>query len=200
MHAAKFLIQFLRDRQHQVGAEIGIFEGDTTYGLLSNLEDIDTLFCIDMWTRYRDFEQSTPKKKGRVATADLSESKKIFLKKVEPWWDKLVIIHDDSLCAASSVVDSQLDFVFIDACHAHDYVLGDIIAWTPKVRVGGVILGHDYVEKPGYGVKTAVKAAFGKNFDVDNKSRIWYHVREENDCDSFGDAPQRDLGSCWSAA
>ena len=38
----------------------------------------------------------------------------------------------------------SLDFVYIDADHKYSSVVEDIDHWLPKVRVGGMIGGHDY--------------------------------------------------------
>lgn len=40
--------------------------------------------------------------------------------------------------------DGSLDFVYIDANHEFTHVTNDIAAWEKKVRVGGVIAGHDF--------------------------------------------------------
>ena len=45
--------------------------------------------------------------------------------------------------AARVVPDSSVDFVFVDADHTEEAVARDIAAWTPKVRLGGLIAGHD---------------------------------------------------------
>lgn len=53
-------------------------------------------------------------------------------------------IHAASLEAAEEYEDETLDFVFIDACHAYEYITSDINAWLPKVKYGGILAGHDY--------------------------------------------------------
>ena len=60
----------------------------------------------------------------------------------------------DSVEAAKRVEDGSLDFVFIDGDHSYDGCKRDIAAWTPKVKLGGWIGGHDYSER--WGVKRAV--------------------------------------------
>jgi predicted O-methyltransferase YrrM len=61
--------------------------------------------------------------------------------------------------AAASVPDQSLDFVFIDADHSHEAVTEDIAHWTPKVKRGGWVGGHDYnLHFPG--VISAVNKAF----------------------------------------
>jgi hypothetical protein len=66
---------------------------------------------------------------------------------------------------ARDVADSSLDFVYIDARHDRASVLEDLAAWYPKVRAGGIIAGHDYVDgtfpSGVFGVKSAVDEFFG---------------------------------------
>lgn len=49
----------------------------------------------------------------------------------------------DSVKASESFADGMLDFVFLDAAHDFHSVRRDVAAWLPKVRVGGVLAGHD---------------------------------------------------------
>ena len=50
----------------------------------------------------------------------------------------------DSAAAASRYEDGSLDAVFIDADHSYESVARDIDAWRPKVRLGGILAGHDF--------------------------------------------------------
>jgi predicted O-methyltransferase YrrM len=72
------------------------------------------------------------------------------------------VIHmrkSDSARAALAYPDAYFDFVFIDADHTYDAVKLDINAWWPKVKMGGVLAGHDWVnEFPG--VEKAVREKF----------------------------------------
>jgi hypothetical protein len=62
--------------------------------------------------------------------------------------------------AAALVPDGWADFVFIDAGHSYEAARQDIALWTPKVRPGGWLGGHDYHPKfPG--VIRAVNEAVG---------------------------------------
>lgn len=56
--------------------------------------------------------------------------------------------HDEMI--ASKFMDHTFDMVFIDACHEYESVRLDLEIWVPKLRVGGLICGHDYHESwPG---------------------------------------------------
>lgn len=74
--------------------------------------------------------------------------------------------------AAPRIPDASLDFVFIDAAHSYAAVVEDIQRWTPKIRPGGWIGGHDYHEAyPG--VKQAVNEAFGEAVTLD-EAAVWW--------------------------
>ena len=82
-------------------------------------------------------------------------------------------LHYHILIGASSsaevvglVRDGSLDFVYLDADHKYALVRADLAAWYPKVRPGGVVSGHDYLDSPNccgseFGVKTAVREFCG---------------------------------------
>jgi predicted O-methyltransferase YrrM len=63
--------------------------------------------------------------------------------------------------------DDSLDFVFIDANHNYEDVLEDLRNWLPKIKIGGVLAGHDYSPDLPYehsiGVDKAVDDFFGKD-------------------------------------
>lgn len=58
---------------------------------------------------------------------------------------KRVIIQNDSIAAASNLpmseLDGYFDFVFVDGFHPQCYE--DMVAYYPKVKVGGTMAGHD---------------------------------------------------------
>jgi len=53
-----------------------------------------------------------------------------------------------SVAAAETFKDGTLDLVYIDADHKWWSVVQDLAAWWPKVRPGGVMLGHDFHLNP----------------------------------------------------
>ena len=46
--------------------------------------------------------------------------------------------------------DESLDFIYIDANHAYDFVVEDINLWFPKLKKGGIFSGHDYLDMDWY--------------------------------------------------
>lgn len=56
--------------------------------------------------------------------------------------------------------DESLDMIFIDAAHDYTSVKRDLLAWYPKLKVGGILSGHDYSLK-FFGVVEAVNEIIG---------------------------------------
>ncbi|CAJ1337363.1 unnamed protein product, partial [Effrenium voratum] len=56
------------------------------------------------------------------------------------------VLHLESSQAAAQMADGELDFVYLDARHDFAGVVADIHAWWPKVRLGGIFAGHDFVD------------------------------------------------------
>ena len=54
------------------------------------------------------------------------------------------IMRMESMEAAKKIKDGSLDFVYIDANHDFPGITNDLHTWKKKVRVGGIIAGHDY--------------------------------------------------------
>ncbi len=71
--------------------------------------------------------------------------------------DNRYILIEEFSHIACNEVPNELDLVYIDAEHDYDNVKRDIACWYPKVRVGGILCGHDWAE---HGVKIAVPEAF----------------------------------------
>jgi hypothetical protein len=87
------------------------------------------------------------------------ELKNLFInnmKKVEGFYN---LYFEVSPLVTNRYEDNSIDFVFIDGGHEYEQVYSDIIAWLPKIKVGGYISGHDYIET-SCGVKKAVDEIF----------------------------------------
>jgi len=68
----------------------------------------------------------------------------LFLANISPVSRVVNPIRMTSIDAAKMYEDNSIDVVFLDACHLYECVREDIIAWLPKVKVGGYLAGHDY--------------------------------------------------------
>lgn len=129
---------------YRKGAEIGVSQGRFTMFLCAIMHDLN-MVAVDRWE-----EQPGHKTEGWMGW-DHEGSFKRFKANCDQYFGRRVNIYrGDSLDAAKCVEDDSLDFVFIDADHSYEGCKADIEAWAPKVRVGGMLSGHDFNKKwPG---------------------------------------------------
>lgn len=135
----KLLIKLINKRGYTIGAEIGCAKGNTTYRLLKYCPKL-RLYAVDLWgivpdeigggSMYRDW--------------NFRKIKNTFDKVTHPYKRRLTILQGVSWQMAKKVSDNSLDFIFIDADHEYESVKKDIRAWTPKLKKGGMLSGHDY--------------------------------------------------------
>ena len=67
-------------------------------------------------------------------------------KRLAPFGTRSTIWRMTSVEAAARIPAASLDFVYIDARHDYASVMEDLEAWYPKVRPGGLMTGHDYLD------------------------------------------------------
>ena len=174
------MINLLRSRPHAIGAEIGVFRGVFAEKLLRNLSGITKYYCVDPWEHYEDHLQILVPASMQVRVPP-QRALQICKKYIRPYREKVVIIRKMSQDALIDVPDESLDWVFIDANHAYVYAKEDIIGWSKKVKIGGIISGHDYHDnKRGrrpvpFGVGKAVKELVP---DYEVERNTWYTVKE----------------------
>jgi hypothetical protein len=77
-----------------------------------------------------------------------------------PYGERAKILHKTS-DEAVIFIPPQIDFVHIDGHHGYEQVLRDISNYLPKIRLGGIISGHDYGQVPE--VTAAVNKLFLKD-------------------------------------
>lgn len=124
------------------GAEVGTFKGEFTREVVSGW--MGTMYMIDVWRPLGDeYLDASNHAIHTTAYADAMEN----IKGLE---DRAIMIRATSEVAADIFTNESLDFVYIDANHAYDFVKQDIALWYPKVKAGGYIGGHDYIAMDWY--------------------------------------------------
>jgi hypothetical protein len=118
------------------GAELGVFKGQTFLHLLRTCPDL-TMIGVDLWADQPD-TLGQEDKIGRDFDGFLAD-----IRRQTEGNDRAIIIQDWSVLAASQVADGSLDFVFVDADHSSEAVRADILAWQPKLKPEGRMIGHD---------------------------------------------------------
>jgi len=148
--------EIFRDLGFTKGAEIGVWKGAYSASFCQANPALHML-CVDPWLSYpawRDTKNDLPPEKQDRFMAEAYQQAVARLTSLN-----CSIVRKFSVEAAKDVEDGSLDFVFVDGNHVYDAVIEDLDAWVPKVRLGGVVAGHDFRDfpnKPTIHVKRAV--------------------------------------------
>ncbi len=118
--------------------EVGSWKGFSTAYLAYALANWNgTVFAVDHW-------QGSPGG-WNVPIAQTQDILGVFRKNMTAlncdYFIKPMVM--DSLTAATLFPERSLDLVFIDGDHRYSGISADIKAWLPKLRIGGILCGHD---------------------------------------------------------
>ena len=124
--------------------EVGVAQGKNFTHLLNCNPDLAV--AVDLWREdgilaHNDYLRSQE-------TLDAFYQSIVNLKQSHPC---VQVIRDYSVAAANNFANQLFDFVYIDADHTYEGCAKDIVAWYPKVKIGGILSGHDYKNKPSHG-------------------------------------------------
>tara|TARA_R100000152_G_C6733417_1_gene157824 strand:+ start:246 stop:1004 length:759 start_codon:yes stop_codon:yes gene_type:complete len=157
--------------------EVGSFKGKSSScmaeQIISSGKDI-RFDCVDTWAGSQEHQRGGIVEDNNVVDGDLFE---VFLENTKRFSDVIKPVRLPSKEASMLYDEESLDFVFIDAAHDMRNVLADVASWTPKVKKGGIIAGHDY--GGGWiGVTDAVDLYFKDVLQVEvqvfEKSSCWF--------------------------
>lgn len=126
----------LKDMGAKNGVEIGVRKGLSAIVWMEKNPEMK-LTCIDPWLGRQE--------KYYKEACDRLKS------------DNVTIVRSTSMDALPLFKDSSLDFVHIDGNHEFDYVVTDIVFWSKKLKQGGLMAVHDYIEFHRSGVIDAVR-------------------------------------------
>ena len=112
-----------------IGAELGLRNGATFLHLMEHCPDL-VLIGVDCWADGLGHQK-----------VELAEQ--IVRTGAKKYGDRARIIKGWTVPVADQIEDGSLDFIFVDADHSYESVKADLLAWMPKVKKGGWIIGHD---------------------------------------------------------
>lgn len=131
-----------------VGVEVGCQHGRSSIAISIAINN-GTLYCIDRWDGnityqpnssrlYKYINEQTLPGPGSVNTLET------FVKNTES--QKNII----PICGSSPQIVQDwakpIDFIFLDASHENPNDRENIDFWLPKIKPGGIFLGHDWYE------------------------------------------------------
>lgn len=131
-------------------AEIGVEQGEFSEKLI-RLNPGCRLTSIDAWLAYRGYREHVTQAK---LDGFYEATKARLAKAANETQSDSAVIRGLSTTVAQTFKNDIFDAVYLDANHTLPHVIADIAAWLPKVKVGGVLAGHDYIrgKQSGYQV------------------------------------------------
>lgn len=134
-------------------AELGVETG--TYAKkIFEITKPKELHLVDVWDSISDpwpsREQQSENYTQILQTFEAAISKR-----------QIIVNKGDDISYLLSLPDNYLDWIYIDSSHAYEHTLQELITSDLKVKPGGFICGHDYVDnqfgrRSGFGVIKAV--------------------------------------------
>lgn len=128
-----------------IGVEIGVCCGHSALRLIEY--GVRFLYLVDPWRDYEGF-------RGYQTVAHAEEVYQGCLARLSAYQDRFAVLRMPSAEAEKFI--PMVDFVWVDGNHAYEWVKSDLEFYWPKVKAGGVLCGHDYVNTGSCQVARAV--------------------------------------------
>jgi len=147
------------------GVEIGVASASGSVAMLDRMPNL-TLYCIDPWRHFDglEYEASHPQDEHEAGYENAKNG-------LQPYGIRVTILRKTS---DEAVVDvpNDIDFVFVDGHHEYSQVFRDIKNYFQKIKLGGIIGGHDYRQVPD--VTRAVNEIFKVNEIHTGEDFTWW--------------------------
>lgn len=135
------------------GAEVGVWKGAFSEAFCRAIPGVEW-YAVDPWAPYAQYRER--KNDAELIVTAYARAQKVL----GPYGCEFMRMP--STQAARLLPDHFFDVVYLDGNHEAAFVRADLEAWTPKIRPGGLLCGHDYrvppAEKAFIQVKPAVDA------------------------------------------
>eukprot|EP00933_Yihiella_yeosuensis_P030664 TRINITY_DN24279_c1_g3_i1.p1 TRINITY_DN24279_c1_g3~~TRINITY_DN24279_c1_g3_i1.p1 ORF type:complete len:301 (-),score=31.63 TRINITY_DN24279_c1_g3_i1:59-961(-) len=125
--------------------EVGVQRGEFSIGLLELMHGTDrygsvnAFYLVDPWR-----EQSLYDDDANVPNKDQFRNMATVMEQAVSFWNKVRFVQLGSTEAARLFDAESVDFIYLDGRHEYCGVVDDLLAWWPKLKIGGIMGGDDY--------------------------------------------------------
>lgn len=127
---------------NEIMVELGSWKGQSAAYMACELKLQNKngvrFFCVDTWKGTSDEEHGDDE---WVKQDKLFEKFTSNLLEVSDYY---IPLRMTTARASHLFPEQSVDICFVDADHSYDGVYKDLELWTPKIKHGGIISGHDY--------------------------------------------------------
>ena len=122
--------------------ELGVFKGEFATELYKRLSPLQ-LLLVDIWCG----ESGSGDKDGynHITVKDME---RVYIELVDKYksLNEVKLIRETTTNFLQSQVDSAFDMIYVDADHSYEAVTNDLQLSFKKLKNGGVLAGHDYIQ------------------------------------------------------
>jgi hypothetical protein len=119
----------------KIGVEIGVFKGKFSKIILNKWNG--KLYLIDSWKLLNKDEYNDISNNSNYSDT---------IKNIKGFENRSFMIRGLSEEIVDMFSDNSLDFIYIDANHKYESIKNDMNLWWPKLKIGGLFSGHDYLD------------------------------------------------------
>ena len=122
------------------GLELGVQYGYYSNAMLTRWHKCAEYHLVDVWAPLEnniDFANKDQKEQDVIYNDAMD--------RLRPYKNKIHVCRNFTTICASQFQDDYFDFIYVDARHDFKGVTLDLELYWPKLKVGGIIAGHDYV-------------------------------------------------------
>jgi len=123
-----------------VGVELGVQTGKFANRMLSDWTNCEEYHLVDLWGHQKNYHDI-----ANLAQEGQDRNYDQTMQTLKPWSDKTHVCRNYTSVCVHKFEDEYFDFIYVDARHDFKGVWEDLVAYWPKLRVGGIMAGHDYV-------------------------------------------------------
>ncbi len=153
--------------------EIGVAEGRNALSIIS-WPQVERLYLIDSW-------KELPQRGDGGFPQDWHDiNLQTAQKTLETYSDKAIWLRGLSADMIDSIPDDSLIYAYLDGDHSEKGFLSDLQRIYKKVKVGGIISGHDYLS-PQYGVNKGVRYFVFESDGLYNMTTDIHQTEEDGD-------------------
>lgn len=169
-HRDKFFPLLIDNLQCNVGVEVGVDKAGFSNHILSKSK-IKKYYCVDTWQDNfgSDYKPNYYEKDGNKR---YNQAKYVL----DPYLieGRAKMLRMTGVKASMSFLDESIDFCYIDGDHSLEGIYMDIKSWMPKIKIGGIISGHDYKDGP----KSGMSDYWGQQLDFCVETVVNYYCQK----------------------
>lgn len=119
--------------------EIGVWQGEFSYHLLTKCPSIAQYYLLDPWRHLDGWN-----KPANISDADFESMYEQVISRTSFASDKCHFMRGTTLEKIHDIEDSSLEFIYIDGDHTLKGITIDLINSYRKIQENGIIVGDDF--------------------------------------------------------